>query len=104
MIHCAPQLVDALSNDLETVSEDLFAAGLISAGTRNHILHKEQHDHEKASRLVSNITDRVNSSPSDFDKLVSILKEQGPWTDHILSHLIATYTENKFDIKLTKLV
>lgn len=96
MVQCTPQLIDALVEGLQRVSESLFAAGLISPDIRDLVLDTVHTRREKTSRLVASMTHRVNSSPSDFDKLVSILKEQGPWTNHIVSHLISTYTANKF--------
>ena len=96
MVRCTPQLVDALKNDPQSINDSLFAADLISPGIRDLVLDTVHTRREKASRLVASMTDRANSTPSDFDKFVSILKEQGRWTNHIVSHLIATYTENKF--------
>ena len=100
MVRCTPQLVDALVESLQRVSDSLFAAGLISPDVHDLVLdsHTVHTRREKASRLVASITNRVNSTPSDFDKLISVLKEQGRWTNDIVSHLIATYTENKFDL------
>lgn len=97
MICCTPQLVDALTNDLQTICENVYSAGLIPPHIRDLILHEKYRDHERASRLVASITDRVNCTPSDFNKFVSILKEQGEWTNHIVSHIVATFTENKLD-------
>ena len=97
MVRCTPQLIDELVQGLQRVSENLFAVGLISPDVRDQVLDTVHTRREKTSRLVASITDRVKSTPSDFDKFVSILKEQGLWTNHIVSHLISTYTENKFD-------
>ena len=96
MVRCTSQLVDALTNDPQRVSDSLFAADLISPGIRDLVLDTVHTRRDKASRLVASMTDRVNTTLSDFDKFVSILKEQGRWTNHIVSHLIVTYTENKF--------
>lgn len=97
VVRCTPQLIDALVEGLQRISENLFAVGLISPDVRDQVLDTVHTRREKTSRLVASITDRVKCTPSDFDKFVSILKEQGAWTNHIVSQLIGTYTENKFN-------
>ena len=97
MVSCTPDLTDVLSNDLQRVSDSLFAADLISPGIHDLVLDTVLTRHYKASMLVASMADRIKSTPSDFNNFVSILKKQGPWTNHIVSDLIATYTEKRFD-------
>ena len=97
MVRCTPQLTDTLSIDPLPINEELFSSFLIPLAVHNFVVESTVTRREKASRLVAAMTDRVSASSSDFAKFVTILREQGSWTDHIVSLVEATLTETRFD-------
>ena len=87
MLSCTPQLITAIAQDPLTICDEMIAAGLIqSVYIREFIRHPTNTDRAKATKLVDFMTDRVKTSPSDFDKFIAILKRLS-WTEDIVGIL-----------------
>ena len=87
MLSCIPQLITAIAQDPLTICDEMIAAGLIqSVYIREFIRHPTNTDRAKATKLVDFMTDRVKTSPSDFNKFMDILKRLS-WTEDIVGIL-----------------
>ncbi len=84
MLSCTPQLNDIIAQDPQRTCDEMIAAGLIqSVHIREFIRHPTHTDRAKATKLVDFMTDRVKTSPSDFDKFMAILKKGGVKQDRV---------------------
>ena len=94
IVACTPQLTDTLALGRlgpTTISEHLFAKGLISSDIHEEMIHSTRLPREKAQQLVFTMTARVKINACYFDAFVAVLKEQGDWTKDIVSTLMDTY-------------
>ena len=88
MLSCTPQLITAIAQDPLTICDEMTAAGLIqSVYIREFIRYPMHTDRAKATKLVDFMTDRVKTSPSDFDKFMNILKIF-PWTKSAITDIL----------------
>ena len=95
MLSCTPQLNDIIAQDPQRTCDEMIAAGLIqSVHIREFIRHPTHTDRAKAARLVDFMTDRVKTSPSDFDKFMTILGKLS-WTKRIVGILLTTLAQNR---------
>ncbi len=87
MLSCTSQLITTIAQDPQRTCDEMIAAGLIqSVHIREFIRHPTNTDHAKATKLVDFMTDRVKTSPSDFNKFMDILKRLS-WTEDIVGIL-----------------
>ena len=98
MVACTPQLTDALARDPATISDHLFAKGIIPHNFHSQLLHPNEAPRDKARQLLASVTTCVKTKASNFDILLAVLKEQGDWTKSIVSILTDTY----FNIRVRK--
>ena len=94
-MECTSKLTALLKHDLLEISDHLFAQGLISEDIREQLTLQTVEEQRRASRLVSNLTDRVKTNPSIFKEFVSVLKALGPWTQDIVKDLEEVYAKNR---------
>ncbi|XP_064383424.1 polyubiquitin-C-like isoform X2 [Halichondria panicea] len=95
MLFCTRQLNDIIAQDPQRTCDEMIAAGLIqSVHIREFIRHPTHTDRAKATKLVDFMTDKVKTSPSDFDKFMAILKKLS-WTEHIVGILLTTLADKR---------
>ena len=95
MLSCTPQLNDIIAQDPQRTCDEMIAAGLIqSVHMREFIRHPTHTDRAKATKLVDFMTDRVKTSPSDFDKFMAILTRLS-WTERIVGILLTKLASNR---------
>ncbi len=95
MLSCTPQLNGIIAQGPQETCDEMIAAGLIqSVHIREFIRHPTHTDRAKAAKLVDFMTDRVKTSPSDFDKFMTILGKLS-WTKRIVGILLTTLAQNR---------
>lgn len=92
MVRCTTQLTDTIAQAPKQVAEALFAEGYIAPAILEDMQMETVRPRDKASRLVSSVTDRVKNKPSAFHDFVDLLKKQGPWTKDLVESLNTTYS------------
>lgn len=92
MVRCTTQLTDTIAGDPKRVAESLFAEGYIAPALLDDMQMDTMRSRDKASKLVSSISDRIRNKPSTFHEFVRLLKEQGPWTKDLIESLNTTYS------------
>ena len=94
IVACTPQLTTTLalgSLGPATISEHLYAKGLIPPHIHEEMIHSARLPREKAQRLVLAMTACVKINACYFDAFIGVLREQGDWTKDIVSILMDTY-------------
>ena len=91
MVTCTPQLTDALAVDPVTISEHLLSKGIIPRSLHSQLVQSNNTPHDKARQLLDCVTTCVKTKASDFHTLLAVLKEQGDWTNGIVSILSETF-------------
>ena len=76
MKSCHDKLVKALSNGVLSISQKLFANGIISEETSEKMLLTSATQQEKATILVNNIRKMIEINPTNFSQFISILSEE----------------------------
>ena len=76
IIRCHDKLVTALSTDILTISNILFAKEFIPDETFKKMLLLTLSQQEKATILVIAITEKIKLAPNRFQELIKILSEQ----------------------------
>ena len=90
MRECHVVLVDLLKPAIASLGDVLFARGLIPLDMKDSV--QETSRPSAAARLVvSCLTTQVKYNPSVYHKFVSILREQGQWTELIVERLSSCY-------------
>ncbi len=51
--------------------------------------------HNKASILIDDLSNGIKLNPETFHKFVAALKEDGPWTENIVSHVLEAHSNIK---------
>ena len=93
---CTPQITSALSLDPVTVGEHLRAKGFLPEDKYEYLLHSTDIPRDKARQLLIVMTAQIKANPSNFDQFITLLKEQGDWTNDIVSILMDTYMKIRF--------
>lgn len=76
MVLCHDKLVIALSNGVLSISQKLFANGIISEEINEKTLLPSAIPQEKAAILINNVRKKIEINPTTFSKFVSILSEE----------------------------
>ena len=85
IIHCHDKLVTALSTDILTISNILFAKEFIPDETFKKMLLPTLSQQEKATILAISITEKIKLVPSRFQELIKLFSEQTCTKDIITS-------------------
>ena len=75
--------------DPKGVAACLFEKGHIPESLYDNLVHSPDISRDKAMKLLTAVRDRVCVDSSYFDTFISILKEQGDWTNDIVRVLLA---------------
>ena len=87
MRECHVVLVDLLKPAIASLGDVLFARGLIPLDVKESI----RETRKSARKVVNCLTTLIKHNPSMYDKFVSILGEQGLWTELIVEKLTSCY-------------
>ena len=85
IIHCHDKLVTALSTDVLSISNTLFAKEFIPDETFKKMLLPTLPQQEKATILVIAITEKIKLVPNRFQELIKIFSEQTCTKDIVMS-------------------
>ena len=85
IIHCHDKLVTALSTDILSISNTLFAKEFIPDETFKKMLLLTLPQQEKATILVIAITEKIKLVPNRFQELIKIFSEQTCTKDIVMS-------------------
>ena len=91
MRECHVVLVDLLKPATASLGDVLFARGLIPQDVKENLKMKYVTPADKAREVVDCVTCHVKHSKSAYHKFVSILREQGQWTELIVEKLTSCY-------------
>ena len=91
MRECHVVLVDLLKPAIASLGNALFARGLIPQDVKENLRMNSITPADKASEVVDCLTDQVKHNKSAYHKFVSILREQGQWTELIVEKLSSCY-------------
>lgn len=88
------KLVSAITVDPLQVSTKLLERGVVSQELVESMLDKKRDNFEKATELVLQVTNKVQSLPTTFETFVGVLSEY-LWMDDVVELLRQRYNENK---------
>ena len=94
MVECTTQLTTLFKHDLSSISDYLWAQGMMSEDIREELSEPSLTRRFKATLLVNTLTERIKDFPVDYHKFVKIVKKLGPWAREMAEHLDWTYTKN----------
>ena len=98
MVQCTSQLTTLFKHDLSSISDHLWAQGMMSEDVRGELSESSHTRSFKATLLVNTLTERVKDFPSDYHKFVKIVKKLGPWARDMAEHLDQTYTKGNMSL------
>ena len=94
MVECTTQITTLFKHDLSSISDYLWAQGMMSEDIRGELLEPSLTRSFKATLLVNTLTERIRNLPGDYHKFVEIVKMLGPWARDMAEHLDQIYTKN----------
>ena len=80
IIECTPELVDALKDDLSSLSGELLAVGLINSDNEAALMNQNHNPTDRAAALTGFIRNRVKIDPGSYAVFIETLKRRE--TDH----------------------
>ncbi len=92
MLSCMSALITTIAQAPQQFYDEVIAAGFLVNQIREFIRHPVHTNRAKATKLVNFMTDRVKTSPSDFERFMAILKRL-PWTKQIVGILQSSYQQ-----------
>ncbi len=95
MVSCIKNLTDTTARGVSGISDGLFARSLMSEEIHRKMMDNYLEDHKKASILIKDVSDQIKLNPDKFLVFVDVLKEDGPWTNDIVSHVLKEYNSIK---------
>ena len=98
MVQCTSQLTTLFKHDLSSISDYLWAQGMMPAYVHGELSESSHTRSFKATLLVNTLTERVKDFPSDYHKFVKIVKKLGPWARDMAEHLDQTYTSGSMPL------
>ena len=91
MRECHVVLVDLLKPAIASLGNVLFARGFIPQDVKENLRMNFITPANKASEVVDCVTSQVKHNKSAYHKFVSILREQGQWTELVVERLTSCY-------------
>ena len=88
-------LTDSIAHGVSGISGSLFSLSIISNETYQEMMNTSRTGHNKASILIDDLSNGIKLNPETFHKFVAALKEDGPWTENIVSHVLEAYSNIK---------
>ena len=95
MVSCIKELTDTTARGVSGISDVLFARSLMSDEIHRKMMDTYLEDHKKASILIKDVSGQIKLNPEKFLVFVDVLKEDGPWTNDIVSHVLKEYNSIK---------
>ncbi len=97
MLSCKSALITTITQAPQQFYDEMIAADFLVKfiQIREFIRHPVHTNRAKATKLVNFMTDRVKTSPSDFERFMAILKRL-PWTKQIVGILQSSYQQEFF--------
>ena len=80
IVQCTPKLVDALKDDLSSLSGELLAEGLINSDNEAALRNQSHNPADRAAHLAGFIRNRVKVDPGSYAVFIETLKKRE--TDH----------------------
>ena len=95
MVQCTAQLTTLFKHDLSSISDHLWAQGMMSEDIRGELSEPSHTRSFKATCVVDYLTERIKDIPGDYHKFVKIVKKLGPWAKDMAEHLDQTFAKNR---------
>ncbi len=95
MVSCIKELTDTTARGVSGISDGLFARSLMSEEIHRKMMDNYLEDHKKASILIKDVSGQIKLNPETFLVFVDVLKDDGPWTNDIVSHVLKEYNSIK---------
>lgn len=88
-------LVDAISQDISSISDELISTGIIPDSLRDTLRLETLEPRKRAEKLVDFIGDYVKQVPKFYHTFVDVLKKQGDWIKQCVEKLEERYAMAK---------
>ncbi len=95
MVSCTKVLNTAIAHGVSGISDSLFSRSIISDETHQKVMIISLTGYDKASTLISDVSDQIKLNPEKFHDFVAALKEEGAWTKDIVSRVLKEYDNIK---------
>ncbi len=92
LLKCKVELTSEISADPLSVSSALVAKGLIPESSLNFVQLQTVQKDEKASELVSQVTNKIRTYPKRFAEFLEVLQSY-KWLEDVLKTLNTAYDE-----------
>ena len=92
LVQCTQKLRTAIQGDLVNLSDQLLAAGLISADSSSVLRNRLLTESERAAKLVALIINRVQLNPRSYNTFIDVLSHESHHYSDILRILNETYS------------
>lgn len=97
MVSRSSDLVDIIKQSPEPIGLELFARGLFSDADRDFVCETSVSKSNKATRVVTVVTDRTRHNPEVVAQFVDILRSVGQWTQDAVKLFLPSVPEVVFD-------
>ncbi len=94
LLQCTVELTSEISADPLSVATALVAKGLIPESSHSFVRLQTVLKDEKASELVSQVTNKIRTYPARFAEFLEVL-QRNKWLEDVLKSLTAAYDELK---------
>ncbi len=94
LLKCKVELTSEISADPLSVATALVAKGLIPESSLNFVQLQTVQKDEKASEVVSQVTNKIRTYPARFAEFQEVLQSRN-WLEDVLKTLNAAYDELK---------
>ncbi len=98
MLKCEVKLTSEISADPLSVATALVAKGLIPESSLNFVQLQTVQKDEKASEVVSQVTNKIRTYPARFAEFLEVLQSY-KWLEDVLKILNAAYDKLKQEKK-----
>ena len=100
IVKCTSKLLSAFKSDLIGISAELVSESLISPALLEEVSNIQLPMDYRACSLVRAVTEKVEASASNYDKLVKILSKDGELNREVLAELQETLEQFESKLKL----
>ncbi len=87
---CYTVLIGQLKSSIESIGDALYTKGLISQDIHSKVLLASVVPANKVREVFSYLIERVKQDPNAYNGLITVLTQNGRWTDPVVEKLNAT--------------
>ena len=90
MIQNKASLIDILSHSIQSLGDELLAAGLIPSELY-HTVRESTNSQQATRNVISYLTAQIKINISTYHRFINILEKLGPWTKPLISKMTSCY-------------